>query len=71
MRVDADRCVEPGEPLDAGERTFGRGDVPARDEDPLEPGQPGSADDLVRVALESVGVQMAMAVDEGRQERVS
>jgi len=69
--VHADGRVEPREPPDAGERTFRRSDVPARDEDALDAGKPGASDDLVRVALEPVGIQMAVAVDEGRQERVT
>jgi hypothetical protein len=71
VRVDADGRIEPGEPLDAGERAFGRGDVPARDEDPLETGQPGATDDLVGVGLEPIRVEVTVTVDEGRQERVS
>ena len=71
MRVDADGRIQPGEPLDAGEGALGRGDVPARDEDALEAGQPGAADDLVRVGLEPIRIEVTVAVDEGRQERVS
>jgi hypothetical protein len=71
VRVYADGRVKPREPLDARKRPFRGGDVPARDEDALEAGKPGASDDLVRVALEPVGIQMAVAVDEGRQERVT
>jgi hypothetical protein len=69
--VHADGGVDPNEPFDGGERTFRRSDVPAGDEDPLDARQARSADDLVRVGLESVGVEMAVAVDEGRQEPAS
>ena len=71
MRVDADGRIQPGEPLDAGEGALGRGDVPARDEDSFETGQPGAADDLVRVGLEPIRIEVTVAVDEGRQEPVS
>jgi hypothetical protein len=69
--VDADGRVKPGEPLDAGEGAPGRGDVPARDEDPFETGQPGTADDLVRVRLEPICIEVTVTVDEGCQDRVS
>jgi hypothetical protein len=69
--MDADRGIEPGEPVDAPERALGRGAVPARDEDPLEAGQARATDDLVGVGLEAVGVEVAVAVDESGQERVS
>jgi len=69
--VDADGRIQPGEPLDAGERALGRGDVPARDEDPLETGEPGATDDLVGVGLEPICVEVTVTVDEGRQERLS
>ena len=41
--------------------------VPARDEDPLDAGQPGAADDQVDVAVEPVGLEMAVAVDEAHR----
>ena len=67
VRVDADRGVQPGETLDEVERATARGDVPARDEDPLHAGQAGRAEDLVRVALEAVGVEVAVGVDQAHR----
>ncbi len=82
VRMDADGRIQPREAVDERERALGRGDVPARDEDPLDARQARAADHEVRVALEAVGVEMAMAVDqahpgmvgataEGRVERLS
>ena len=71
MWMDADGRIQPGEPLDAAEGALGRCHVPAGDEDALEAGQPGATDDLVRVGLEPVRIEVAVTVDEGRQERVS
>ena len=52
------------EPIDAVERPLRRRDVPARDEDPLDAGESGAADDEVDVDLEPVSVEVAVAVDE-------
>ena len=68
VRVDADRGVEPGEPVDAARAR-------ARDEATFQPGtrirsRPASrarAEDLVGVALEPVGVEVAVAVDEAHR----
>ena len=70
VRVDADRGVEPREAVDERERALARGDVPAGDEDPLDAGQPGAADDQVGVTLEAVGVEVAVAVDEAHPASV-
>jgi hypothetical protein len=60
VRMDADRGVEPRETLDEGERAGTRGDIPARNEDALDAGKAGAADDEVDVVLETIGVEMAM-----------
>jgi len=69
--MDPDGRVQPREPVNARERPLGRRDVPARDEDPFEASQARTADDLVGVGLEPVGVEVAVAVDEPGQARVS
>ena len=61
-RATANRSTQPS----ARSR---RGDVPARDEDPLDAGQPGAADDQVGVALEPVRVEVAVAVDQTHRHR--
>ena len=64
VRVDADRGVQPLEPIDAVERPARRRDVPARDEDPLDTGESGAAHNEVDVELEAISVEVAVAVDE-------
>jgi hypothetical protein len=66
MRMDADGGVEPREPVDEGERTVAARLVPARNEDPLDAGDPCAADDEVDVGREPVGLEMAVAVDQAR-----
>ena len=70
VRMDADRGIEPGEPLDEVQCATARGDVPARDEDPLDAGQPGGAQDLVGIALEAVRVDVAVRVDQAHRGMV-
>ena len=65
--MDADRCIQPVESVDAGERALGGCDVPARNEDPLQAGQPSRPDDLVRIRVETIGVEMAVGIDETAQ----
>src|SRR6187397_782554 len=62
--VDPDRGIKPRETIDAPERALRRGNVPARDEDALKAGQTGRPDDLVRVGLEPVRVQVAVGIDQ-------
>jgi hypothetical protein len=64
MGMDTNRRIEPC--VLAGERqgAVARPDVPARDEDPLEPGRVRPLEDVVDVRLEAVRVEVAMAVDE-------
>jgi hypothetical protein len=65
--MDPDRRIEPVEPVDTGEGPLGGCDVPARNEDPLQAGQPGGPDDLVGIGVEAVGVEMAVGIDETGQ----
>ena len=62
--MDADSRVEPGEALDEPEGTLRRGDVPARDEDPLDAGETRCARHEVDVVLEAIRVEVAVTVDE-------
>ena len=51
-----------GEPIDEGERPLARGDVPARDEDPLDARRAARPPTTsVGVAVEPVGVEVAVA----------
>ena len=68
VRVDADGGVEPREPVHEGERPIRRRGVPARDQDPLDTGQAGAADDEVDIALEAIGVEVAVAVDQAHAQ---
>ena len=70
VRVDADRGVEPRIAVDQRQCPLGRGRVPARHEDPLDAGEAGTADDEVGVALEPIGVEVAVAVDQGHPRMV-
>jgi hypothetical protein len=67
MRMDPDRGVEPVEPVDAREGALGGWDVPARNQDPLQAGQPSRPDDLVGVGVETIRVEMAVGIDETGQ----
>ena len=69
VRVDADTDVEPRETRRERERPLARCDVPARDEHPLDAGQPRAAEDEVGVALEAVGLEVAVAVDQAHRTR--
>ena len=64
MRVHADRRVQPRIRLGELGRPLTRPDVPAWDEDPLEPGAFGTIEDVSDVRIEAVGVEVAVAVDE-------
>ena len=67
MWMDPDRSIQPVEPVDAGEGALGGCDVPARNEDPLQAGQPGRPDDLIGVGVKAIGVEMAVGIDQTGQ----
>jgi len=66
VRMDTDGGIQPGEPIDELERPLARVDVPAGDEDALDAGQARSAEDELDVAIEPVGIDVAVAVDQAR-----
>jgi hypothetical protein len=70
MRMHTDRGVEPGVSVGQPKATLARRDVPARDKDPIDSGQAGTPEDQVDIAFESVGVEMAVAVDQGHRRIV-
>ena len=70
VRMDADRGIEPGEALDEVQGATTRGEIPARDEDALDAREAGGAQDLIGVALEAVGVEVAVRVDQAHRGMV-
>ena len=62
--MDADGRVEPGEAIDERERPLRRRAVPARDQDPLDAGQPRGAEHELDVVGEAIGVDVAVGIDE-------
>ena len=66
--MDPDRGVEPRDPIDHGERGGGRPGVPARDEDPLQPGLAGGVNDRLEIVVEAVRLEMTMTVDEAQAQ---
>ena len=70
MRMDADRRIEPGEALDKVQGTTTRGEIPARDKDALDARQTSSPEYLIGVALEAVGVEVAVRVDQAHRGMV-
>ena len=71
MGMDADSGIEPRESLGELERAVARRDVPARDEDSLDAGQASATDHEVEVRLESIGLEVAVRIDEAHRQIVA
>ena len=66
MRMDPDGDVDPGHTFRQAPRALARRDIPAGDEDALDTAGTGRVDRGFRVVGETVGIDVAMGVDQAQ-----
>src|SRR6185436_896017 len=67
VRVDTDRDVDPVDPVRQLTRAFARGDIPARNEDPLDADRASRGQHVLGVVGEPIGVDVTVGIDEAHR----
>ncbi len=69
MGMNADGRIQPRDPLDQVEGPLRGRPVPARHQQPLDACGSGPSGHVVDIAVEAIGLEMAVAVDEAHAPR--